>query len=435
MESIDQHKESFYAEIEKIKSESRKIYTKEEIQAKIKLISESKNNQSTKLATEYYHLRNFQIFEIGGINRLIRKMNENDHEIYIVVAFEDLFDEIRAVHLNCGHGGVNKMVKICNKKFDNIHQKFLSIDNQFCHGCQLKSCKSGSKKVVVKPIISDYLMNRGQLDLVDFQSMPDWIWKWLMHYQDHHNKLSHLNPLTSKCAREVALRRIDIFTLFGPPYILQMDNGREFVAEVIKELKLIWPKMTIVHGKPRHPQSQGSVERANADVKDMLRLWMRENQSTNWALGLKFVQLQKNTSYHSTIGCTPYFATFRREIKFGLESSLIPKEILLKLTTEEELQQTLQKQNKQTQEKIFENNQVYFLTFLFKRIERLLIGEDENEEYLCPQSPLFENDSILEKRSRLELSDEEEDVLEPQPKIGKFEQNAIKIADILEFKL
>ncbi|CAF1143189.1 unnamed protein product, partial [Brachionus calyciflorus] len=45
-------------------------------------------------------------------------------------------------------------------------------------------------------------------------------------------------------------------------------------------------------------------------------------------------------------------------------------------------------------------------------------------------SPLFENDSILEKRTRLELSDEEEDVLEQEPKISKFEQNAIKIADI-----
>ena len=50
-----------------------------------------------------------------------------------------------------------------------------------------------------------------------------------------------------------------------------MDNYKEFVAQVIIELKLIWPKMTIVYGKPQHPQSQGSAERASADVKDMLR--------------------------------------------------------------------------------------------------------------------------------------------------------------------
>ena len=136
----------------------------------------------------------------------------------------------------------------------------ISLYNQLCIGCQKKGTKSGVKKVVVKPIISTEFMNRGQLDLMDFQTMPDGIYKWAGHYQDHHNKLSFLFALTSKCAREVALRLIDIFTFTGAPCILQMDNCREFVAQVITELKLICPGMTIVRGKPRHPQSQGSVE-------------------------------------------------------------------------------------------------------------------------------------------------------------------------------
>ena len=158
--------------------------------------------------------------------------------------------------------------------------------------------------------LSTEFMNRGQLDLMDFQTMPDGIYKWVFHYQDHHNKLSFLFPLTAKCAREVALRLVDIFSVIGAPCILQMDNGREFVAQVITELKLIWPGMTIVHGKPRHPQSQGSVERANGDVKIMLQLWMTDNNTTKWSLGLKFVQMTKNNSYHSTIECSPYYATF-----------------------------------------------------------------------------------------------------------------------------
>ncbi|RNA09617.1 KRAB-A domain-containing 2-like [Brachionus plicatilis] len=41
----------------------------------------------------------------------------------------------------------------------------------------------------------------------------------------------------SEMFKIVALRLVDIFTIFGASYILQMDNGREFVAEVIKELK------------------------------------------------------------------------------------------------------------------------------------------------------------------------------------------------------
>ena len=147
------------------------------------------------------------------------------------------------------------------------------------------------KKVVAKPIISTEFMNRGQLDLIEFQTMPDGIYKCVGHYQDHHNKFSFLFALTSKCAREVALKLIEIFSVIGAPCILQMDNGREFAAKVIEELKLIWPDLTIVHGKARHPQSQGSVKRANGDVKKQLQLWMADNQTTKWTLGLKFVQI------------------------------------------------------------------------------------------------------------------------------------------------
>jgi transposase InsO family protein len=55
--------------------------------------------------------------------------------------------------------------------------------------------------------------------------------------------------------------------------ILQSDNGREFTANIITDLKSLWPDLKIVHGRPRHPQSQGSEERANADVKEMLATW------------------------------------------------------------------------------------------------------------------------------------------------------------------
>jgi transposase InsO family protein len=54
------------------------------------------------------------------------------------------------------------------------------------------------------------------------------------------------------------------------PHILQSDNGSEFTAQIISDLKELWPELAIVHGKPCHPQSQGSVERANYGIKYML---------------------------------------------------------------------------------------------------------------------------------------------------------------------
>ncbi|KAK6195883.1 hypothetical protein SNE40_001219 [Patella caerulea] len=93
----------------------------------------------------------------------------------------------------------------------------------------------------------------------------------------------------------------------------------------------------MVHGKPRHPQSQGSVERLNCDVKDMLTAWLGDNDSTDWPMGLRFVQFQKNSSYHSGIKQSPYKALFGSEAKVGLRSNTLPTEILERMVSEEDL--------------------------------------------------------------------------------------------------
>ena len=87
----------------------------------------------------------------------------------------------------------------------------------------------------------------------------------------------------------------------GPPLILQHDNGREFVNNVIARLKNLWLDIVIVRGRPRHPQTQGSVERANQDVERMLGNWMKHNRSTAWSVGIYQIASEKNKTgqrYH-----------------------------------------------------------------------------------------------------------------------------------------
>ena len=76
---------------------------------------------------------------------------------------------------------------------------------------------------------------------------------------------------------------LDIFCLIGPPHILQSDNGKEFknidLAKMIREL---WPGCKTVNGRPRHPQSQGSVERVNKEIKKVLGALMRKNNDPCW---------------------------------------------------------------------------------------------------------------------------------------------------------
>ena len=43
------------------------------------------------------------------------------------------------------------------------------------------------------------------------------------------------------------------------------------MCKVVGRIKRLWPGCVIVRGRPRHPQTQGSIERANKDVEEMLR--------------------------------------------------------------------------------------------------------------------------------------------------------------------
>ena len=93
----------------------------------------------------------------------------------------------------------------------------------------------------------------------------------------------------------------------------------------------------MVHGKPRHPQSQGSVERPNSDIKDILVAWVSDNNTQDWTVRVKFVQQQKNCTHHAGINRTSYKAMFGEDLKVGLRSCSLPSEILERLQSEDDL--------------------------------------------------------------------------------------------------
>lgn len=123
--------------------------------------------------------------------------------------------------------------------------------------------------------------------------------RFIMVYQDHLTKFVNLRPLKSKRAVEISWNLMKIYTLFGAPAILHSDNGREFVNSIITELHKMWSEVKIVHGKPRNSQSQGSVERANRDIEEMLSAWMEEDQSKDWPNALDIIQFHKNRAFHA----------------------------------------------------------------------------------------------------------------------------------------
>ena len=294
---------------------------------------------TSKSRHQYYILKKYEVLTCGDVEKLIKKKKSpEDHPVYYAT-IEDTYDIISKAHIATGHGGRDRMLKHLNQKYANITTEAVELFKLYCIVCQEKRKRPKTTGVVVKPILSREFNSRGQVDLIDMQSAPQGRFKWIMVYQCHLTKFVILRPLSSKRASEVAFQLLDIFLLFGAPAILQRDNGSEFTAQVIKELKELWPQLIMVHGKPRHPQSQGSVERANGDIKDMLVAWMCDNNTQDWSVGLKFVQQQKNCAHHAGINQTPYKAMFGEDPKVGLTSSSLPPEILKTLQSEDDLQE------------------------------------------------------------------------------------------------
>jgi hypothetical protein len=92
--------------------------------------------------------------------------------------------------------------------------------------------------------------------------------------------------------------------MFGAPRILHSDNGKEFVAQIIKDLIALYPKTMIINGRSRHPQSQGLVEKGNDILETKLSAWLENNKRDDWSFGLPMVTCQYFFS-HITYGILP----------------------------------------------------------------------------------------------------------------------------------
>ena len=124
------------------------------------------------------------------------------------------------------------------------------------------------------------------------RARPDGEYRWIAHARDHFTRFSWTRPLKSKEAKNVAGFLLEIFMMFGAPRILHSDNGKEFVAQIIKDLIALYPKTMIINGRPHHPQSQGLVEKGNNILEIKLLAWLEDNKRDDWSFGLPMVTCQ-----------------------------------------------------------------------------------------------------------------------------------------------
>jgi hypothetical protein len=129
------------------------------------------------------------------------------------------------------------------------------------------------------------------------------------------SSFQQLRAIKSKKAILVANVIDEIIGIFGPLEIIQSDNGKEFIAEVIQLLAERW-KIRLINGRPRRPQTQGLVEQANSTVQARLSKWKREHGSGKWTAALPQIAYSINNTIHEAIRQCPFEIMFAKRNEF-----------------------------------------------------------------------------------------------------------------------
>lgn len=158
-----------------------------------------------------------------------------------------------------------------------------------CTVCQAQ--ESNKAKKTITPIISKHVLNRVYLDLVDFTSEPDHDTgaKWMLQIKDHFSRMIWLYPLMDKSSAKIAKAVSYWLSWNGEPTCFYHNNGPKFKGEF--EVLLRERDIKHIPGRAYHPQTQGSVEKANGIFKQRLAAVRAERGDVyNWVRFLPILQ-------------------------------------------------------------------------------------------------------------------------------------------------
>ncbi|OWZ19999.1 LOW QUALITY PROTEIN: hypothetical protein PHMEG_0005648 [Phytophthora megakarya] len=107
----------------------------------------------------------------------------------------------------------------------------------------------------------------------------------------------------------------------GAPEQLLSDRGTNFTLDLARSL---YQPLGIkkLFGSAYHPQTQGLVERFIGSLLGMLRLFVHETQ-TDWDVYLPRILFAYRTSYHESLGYTPFFSLYGRNPKHTLDLAFL----------------------------------------------------------------------------------------------------------------
>ncbi|KAI5188115.1 hypothetical protein NEHOM01_2531, partial [Nematocida homosporus] len=211
---------------------------------------------------------------------------------------------IQAIHIKGMHASTKKIYKSMRKQYMGFTRQTILGIGFSCSLCQ-KSAPP-KRSTPVQNIISKHPMEHLQIDCIDmcYCAEANDGYGWILTIIDTYSKYLVAMKMRRKTGESVVQCLEFYFMMLGCPRIVQSDNGSEFVNV---EVKGLMKRLGIEyrHGRPRHPQSQGQVERANQTLTRSLFKNTPRDNPTRWIDVLNAVIIAYNKDWHRAINKAP----------------------------------------------------------------------------------------------------------------------------------
>lgn len=130
-----------------------------------------------KSRNEYHIREKYALRKFAGIEKVVLKKDAR-----LIATKENVLNIIRDYHVTNNHVGEKKTyLKIC-ENYGNVSRKLVGEFIKQCERCVEKLRKKEKTGIVVRPILAKDFNCRGQVDLIDMQSLPDGPYRFIMHY-------------------------------------------------------------------------------------------------------------------------------------------------------------------------------------------------------------------------------------------------------------
>ncbi len=218
---------------------------------------------------------------------------------------------LKGIHDDCGHQGQSRTISLARQRFF-----WLNMDRNVrdyvhrCHRCTVSKTTDPSGRAPLENISTSRPL---ELVCIDFWSAEDSRNKSVdvLVVTDHFTRLAQAFVCRDQSAKQVARVLWDrYFCVYGLPERIHSDQGPCFESKLIRELLRV-SGVNKSRTTPYHPMGNGSVERFNRTLGNMIRV-LSPDVKRDWPRRLQTLSFLYNCTINETTGYAPFYLMFGR---------------------------------------------------------------------------------------------------------------------------